>query len=156
MTLRKILPVLLLAVLASACHRHRRATVVVQSQPQPRTVSIEVEVYDPISGFVWQDVGVRVVEAYNEWSDCLCENPKFDDYYFTNSSGLVFLSEFDLAFAEVGFIEDSSQRALLEPGTSADEAVVTLEISALTFDTVYVDVPLSWDDPNVFVSVPFE
>lgn len=156
MTLRKLIPVLFLALLVTACHGRRRATVVVQSQPQPRTVSIEVEVYDPHSGFVWQDVGVRVVEAYNEWSECVCENPFFDDYYYTDSTGLVFLSEYDLALAEVGFIEDASQRALLQPGGLEDEAVVTLEISAPTFKTVYVDVPLSWDEPNVFVSVPFD
>ena len=28
-----------------------------------RLTSIEVEVYDPITGFVWENVGVRIVEA---------------------------------------------------------------------------------------------
>ncbi|MCA8943483.1 MAG: hypothetical protein KDB80_13045 [Planctomycetes bacterium] len=156
MTLHKSLPLLLVALLATACHGHRRAKLVVDTQPLPRTVAIEVEVYDPVSGFVWQDVSVRIVEAYHEWSGCVCESPWFDDYYYTDSSGLVYLDEYSLAFAEVGFLEDTEQRAIVESGRFEDEAVVTLEISAPTFETVWVDVPVSWDEPIAFVSVPFE
>ncbi len=153
--LRRLLIPLLLMTL-TACGSRRTTTVVVQEQPPaPRPVSIEVEVYDPESGFVWQDVGVRVVRSYNEWSDCICDAPIQDLWIYTDANGLVLLTEFDIADADVGFIEDSDQRALIEPALDADEAVVTIEVWSPDFAPVIVDVPLDWEQPDVFVSVPF-
>lgn len=143
------------ALVAAACHRGSDAVVVV-TPDAPRPVSIEVEVYDPISGYVWQDVGVRVVEAYHEWSGCVCVTPYADDWYYTDPSGLVFLSEYALAAAEVGFTVDLLGRAEIAPAGNANEAVVTLEIWAPGFTSVFVDVDVTWGAPDVFVSVPFE
>lgn len=122
--------------------------------PEPRLVSILVEVYDPVTNLVWENVSVRVVEAYQEWSDCTCISPWLD-WYLTNSNGQVYLDEFALADAAVGFREDGSGRAILFPYFDQDEAVVVLEVAAEGFVSVFVDVPLRWDLPDVFVAVPF-
>ena len=128
--LRKILiPIVLTSFVACHGHHHDEHVVVAQS-PEPRLVSIEVEVFDPISGLVWENVGVRIVEAYNEWSDCTCVSPFDDDWHLTDLNGIVFLSESRIADADVGFVEDTLQRALIEPELDSDSAVVTLEVGA--------------------------
>ena len=72
----KLLFVLLLSMALVGCKRvHRNDPVVVRSS---RLVSIEVEVYDPITNFVWEGVSVRIVEADNEWSGCICPSPYLD------------------------------------------------------------------------------
>ncbi len=144
--------VLLAALVLASCGRSRpRANV---RPPQPRLVSILVEVYDPNTNLVWENVSVRVVEAEQEWSNCLCVSP-YLDWYLTDSTGRVLLDEFVLADAEVGFLEDDLGAAVLGPYSYEDEALVVLEIDALGFAPVYVEVPLSWDQPDVFVEVPF-
>jgi hypothetical protein len=45
--------------------------------------------------------------------------------------------------------------AVLGSRAFEDDATVLLEISAPGFVPVYVDVPLSWSVPDVFVEVPF-
>ncbi|MCA8949320.1 MAG: hypothetical protein KDE27_07445 [Planctomycetes bacterium] len=121
---------------------------------QPRLVSIEVEVYDPVSNGVWENVLVRVVEADNEWSGCICVSPS-EQWYRTDEFGRVFLDEAILANADVGMLEDGAGRAILYPAFDQDEVTITLEVWADTFMPVFVDVPLSWDQPDVFVEVPF-
>lgn len=143
------LAILLLAL--AACHDNR--VYVAPRLQTPRPVSIEVEVYDPFTNGVWEDVSVRIVESWQEWSGCVCVNP-YEDWYLTDFQGRVFLDEVDLAWAEVGFLEDA-YGAVLYPRSDEDEAVVTLEIYALGFQPVFVDVPLRWGEPDVFVEVPF-
>jgi hypothetical protein len=123
--------------------------------PAPRLVSILVEVYDPVTNFVWENVSVRVVEAYQEWSACICISP-YADEYLTDSTGRVLLDEYVLAFAEVGFLLDANGLAVLGSGFDEDQATVLIEVSAEGFVPVYVDVPLTWDQPDVFVEVPFQ
>lgn len=151
--MRTALKFLLVATaLLSACGGGRsRATLRTES---PRLVSILVEVYDPVTDLVWENVSVRIVEADQEWSQCTCVSP-FDDWYLTDASGRVLLDEFTLADAEVGFQEDIDGRAILGPHRDEDEATVVLEIDALGFTPVIVEVPLRWDTPDVFVEVPF-
>lgn len=147
------LPILLLASLLAACNGgRRRGTIIVREQP--RLVSILVEVYDPVTNLAWENVSVRIVEADQEWSGCTCPSP-FLDWYLTDSTGRVLLDEYLLADAEVGFIEDSTGAAVLSPNFDEDEALVVLEIDAVGFAPVIVEVPISWDDPDVFVEVPF-
>jgi hypothetical protein len=121
----------------------------------PRLVSILVEVYDPATNLVWENVSVRVVEADQEWSQCTCVSP-FVDWYLTDNTGRVLLDEFVLADADVGFLEDGSGRAVLGPRRDEDQATVVLQVDALGFVPVIVEVPLSWDQPDVFVEVPFD
>ena len=125
------------------------------SEPlQNRFVAIEVEVYDPLSGYVWEDVGVRIVQADQEWSSCICVNPLLDDWYYTDAFGVVFFAAADLAFADVGFQEEGGE-AVISPSPLEDEVTVLLEISAPGLGTVYQSVDLSWDEPSIFISVPF-
>ena len=145
---------LLSAFLAlSACdekgHPHHVGT-----PASPRPVSILVEVYDPATNFVWENVGVRVVEADQEWSQCTCPSP-FVDWFFTDSSGQVLIDEFILADAQVGFVEDIDGRALLGSRSFEDQVTVVLEIDALGFTPVLVEVDLSWGVPDVLIQVPF-
>ena len=125
----------------------------VPSEALPRPVSILVEVYDPITNMVWENVSVRVVEASHEWSGCMCVSP-YVDWYLTDAGGQVLLDEVILAYSEVGFLEDV-QGAVIGPGSYEDEATVLLEIDALGFTPVFVEVPLSWSEPDVFVEVAF-
>lgn len=143
---------LLLPLLLVACTDHH--THVTPHVSVPRPVSIQVEVYDPISNFVWENVSVRIVEADNEWSGCVCVSP-FVDWFLTDINGRVFFDEFDIAFAEVGFVEDSVGGAILSPFLDEDQATVLLEIDAVGFSPVFVEVHLNWDHPDVFIEVPF-
>jgi hypothetical protein len=147
---------LLFALLASltACGRGRHSHPTLRTE-RPRPVSIEVEVYDPATNLVWENVSVRVVEADQEWSRCTCASP-YEDWFLTDASGRVFLDEFVLADAEVGFLEDGDGGAVLEPHSRSDEATVVLEIAGEGFASVIVEVPLRWSRPDVFVEVPFE
>ncbi|HEB51912.1 MAG TPA: hypothetical protein ENI87_01525 [bacterium] len=143
---------LLLSVLFASCGRGvRRGSLFAQ---RPRLVSILVEVYDPNTNLVWDGISVRIVESYQEWSGCTCANP-YTEWFLTNQDGRVLLDEYDLADAQVGFQQDYNGAAVLGPGYGEDEATVLLEVDAIGFAPVYVEVPLSWDDPDVFVEVPF-
>jgi hypothetical protein len=121
---------------------------------QPRLVSVLVEVYDPVTNLAWEDVSVRIVASDQEWSGCTCQSP-YNDWFLTDSAGRVLLDEYLLAGAEVGFIEDSTGAAVLPPEFDQDEATLVLEIDAVGFSPVIVEVPISWADPDVFVEVPF-
>ena len=123
-------------------------------QPSARPVSIQVEVFDPVTNFVWEGVSVRVVEAEQEWSQCVCVSP-FVTWHVTDVTGQVFIDEFELRAAAVGFLEDGHGAAVLGPQGFEDEATVLLEIAAEGFTTVFAEVPLSWSVPDVFVAVPF-
>ena len=139
-------------LLAVACApEHHDAHVVV---PSPRPVSIQVEVYDPATNFVWENVSVRVMEADQEWSGLTYSSP-YTDWYLTDRDGLVYFDEYLLADATVGFPEDPSGAAMIGPRSFEDEASVWLEISADGFTAVIVEVMLTWDQPDMFVSVPF-
>jgi hypothetical protein len=141
-----------LALLAGCSSRR---TVVV-TQEFPRQVDIEVEVFDPETNLVWEGVAIRILESFQEWNGCTCPNPRTDEWFFTDANGLVVLTSHDLAAAEIGFQEDNFGRAVLSPHADEDEAFVLIELDALGFTPVQVDVPLSWDEPKVFVSIPFE
>ncbi|MEY4673048.1 MAG: hypothetical protein RL148_832 [Planctomycetota bacterium] len=123
-------------------------------EPVPELVTVLVEVYDPITNFVWEDVGVRVVSAWQEWSNATYTNPVVD-YELTDQYGEAYFDSFDMALANVGFKEDAHGRAVVGPWEDIDDAVVTLEVYAPGFVPVLVNVPVSWDQPRVFVSVPF-
>lgn len=151
--MRYHLPILLSAafLLAACGGSGRRGTIVVE---QPRLTSILVEVFDPNTNLAWENVSVRVVEADQEWSGCTCVSP-YLDWFLTDGNGRVLIDEYVLADAEVGFLEDSTGAAILSPAFDEDEALVVLEIDAVGFAPVFVEVPLSWDQPDVFVEVPF-
>jgi hypothetical protein len=141
-------------LLLSACGGGGTRERVVVRPAEPRLVSILVEVYDPVTNFVWENVSVRVLEADQEWSACTCSSP-YTDGFLTDASGRVLLDEYLLADAEVGFLEDTLGRAVLWPAADEDEATVVLEIYADGFISQIVEVPLRWDQPDVFVEVPF-
>lgn len=141
-------------LLLAACHGHGHTKVVVS--PAPRHVWLTVEVYDPVTNYVWEGVSVRIVEGEMEWSGCICRNPDPDDWRLTDDRGIVEYSPADLADAGIGFMEDASGLAILTPHPDEDEAYVQLELAAKGFENLLVDVKLTWDEPDVFVSVPFE
>lgn len=152
-TLVNLLPLSVLAFAVACGHSHSNAHAVPRAA-EPRPVSILVEVYDPVTNLVWENVSVRIVEADQEWSHCTCASP-YLDWYLTDAAGRVLLDEYLIAAAEVGFVEDAAGRALLGPGLAEDEATVVLEIDAVGFMPVFVEVPLRWDLADVFVAVPF-
>jgi hypothetical protein len=149
---RPLLFLSLALVVASCRGGNSRATLRNES---PRLVSILVEVYDPTTNLVWENVSVRVVEADQEWSQCTCVSP-YVDWYLTDNTGRVLLDEYLLADADVGFVVDGGGRAVVGSRRDEDQATVVLEIDALGFVPVIVEVPLSWDQPDVFVEVPFD
>ena len=145
--------VLFTSLLVASCGGRRTTTTTIVAE-EPRLVSILVEVFDPDTNLVWEGVSVRVVEADQEWSGCTCVSP-FLDFYDTDSTGRVLIDEFILADADVGFLTDDLGAAVLGPRFDEDEATVVLEIDAVGFAPVIVEVPVSWDQPDVFVEVPF-
>ena len=146
------LPILLLASLLAGCGSGRSVGAIIA--PQPRLVSVLVEVYNPVTNFVWEDVSVRIVASDQEWSGCTCVSP-YTEWFFTDSTGRVLFDEYLIAGAEVGFLEDSTGAAVLAPESHEDEATLVLEIGAVGFAPVIVEVSISWADPDVFVEVPF-
>ena len=106
-----------------------------------------------MTNLAWENVSVRIVEADQEWSGCTCVARGFD-LYQTDGFGQVLLDEYVLGDADVGFLEDAFGGGA-GSGFSEDEALVVLEIDAFGFSPVIVEVPLSWDQPDVFVEVPF-
>lgn len=153
-TLRAWLSPALALCLAACCWDDDDDCGCVEPPPSPRLVSILVEVYDPVTNFVWENVGVRVVEADQEWSGLTYVSP-FLDGYLTDATGRVLLDEFVLGDARVGFLEDGQGRAVLNAPADQDQALVVLEVFAEGFVSVIVEVPLSWAEPDVFVEVPF-
>lgn len=149
-TLPLFFPLLFLA----ACGGGGGGERVIVRPADPRLVSILVEVYDPVTNYVWEGVSVRVVESDQEWSGCTCSSP-YEDWYLTGADGRVLIDEFALGYAEVGFQVDVDGRALLLPNRDQDQATVVLEIDAVGFMPKIVEVPLSWNQPDVFVEVPF-
>ena len=143
-----LLPVLLAAASCGGSHHHHPPVLT------ERLAAIEVEVYDPLTGYVWEDVGVRVVQADQEWSGCVCVNPVVDDWYYTDAFGTVLFGAVDLAVADVGFQETAGE-AVISPDPLEDEVTVLLEISAPGMGSVFQAVDLNWDAPTNFVSVPF-
>ena len=137
--------------IAASCsgHHHDHAPILTE-----RLAVIEVEVYDPLTSYVWEVVGVRVVQADQEWSSCICVNPVVDDWYYTDSFGTVVFGAVDLALADVGFQETAGE-AVISPDPLEDEVTVLLEISAPGMGSVFQAVDLSWDAPTIFVAVPF-
>lgn len=141
-----------LALVLAACSGRR--TVFIE-QRTPRLPEIQVEVYDPATNGVWEGVSVRVVEGYHEWSGCTCGAGNLDLWKLTGRDGLVLFTAGDLADADIGFREDSSGDAILSGDRDEDEAWVLVEIDAIGFDRLFVDVPVSWREPTAFISVPF-
>jgi hypothetical protein len=147
------LSALLAASLAGGCHGH------FDDDPAPiyhdEPVSIEIEVYDPNTQYVWQDVSVRIIEVDHEWSGLIWPNPTKNDFYYTDKFGVVYFSPELLAVSDLGFLEDGIGRAVLSPDYLEDEATVLVEISAPGLGRVYERIELSWDEPRVYVQVPF-
>ncbi len=144
----KLLGLLLLTLVA--CHKREHTTVVVAAEVRP--VAIEVEVYDPTTNFVWENVGVRIVEAEVDGAGIGYANIIPDHWFFSDQNGLVYLDSFVFADAQIGFLLNGAGQAVLE---FSEGARVVLEVDALGFTAVFVEVVLSWDQPQVFVSVPF-
>ncbi|MGA1608012.1 MAG: hypothetical protein ACO4CT_13595, partial [Planctomycetota bacterium] len=86
-------------------------------------MELEIEVYDPFTGGVWEGVGVRVVQADQEWSGCVCVSPYANDFALTDRTGLAYFSPFALAAAEVGFVEDAAGRAVLYSGAFENDQI---------------------------------
>jgi hypothetical protein len=144
----KLLGLLLLTL--GACHHREDTTVVLAAEDRP--VAIELEIYDPTTNFVWENVAVRVVEAEVDGAGMGYANIIPDQWFFSDQNGLVFLDSFVFADAQIGFLLNGAGQAVLE---FAEGARVVLEVDALGFTAVFVEVVLSWDQPQVFVSVPF-
>ena len=149
-----ILLTMLAPVLAvGACHRRGDH---VHVAPAPRLARIQVEVYDPVTNFVWEGVAVRVVEAAQEWSGRTHQSPHTDRFLYSDRTGTVVFDALELGDADVGFLEDEFQRAVLSADPAEDEAYVLLELSAPGFTTVFTEVKLTYRTPDVFVAVPFQ
>ena len=121
----------------------------------PEAVSIEVEVYDPVTGGVWEGVGVRLASAWQEWSGCVCDSPFTDSFELTDMAGRVHFSAYDVHSYAIGFPVDSYGRAVLGSHPAGDDATVPLEVWAPGFNSVFVRVDVSWSWPDALISVPF-
>ncbi|MCC6673452.1 MAG: hypothetical protein IT458_20510 [Planctomycetes bacterium] len=145
--LPRLLPLVLLGALA-ACDCDED-----YSEPLPRLAAIEVETYDPVTNLVWENMGVRIISAYQEWAGQEFRNPA-PVWFLTGPTGRVYLDMQRLAEARVGFQEDADGNALLRAGPTEDQAWVLLEIGAQGFTSVFAEVELAWYAPQRFVSVP--
>ncbi|MHC4077050.1 MAG: hypothetical protein ACYST0_01270 [Planctomycetota bacterium] len=143
-----------LACILTACHHGHGGEPVRYTHDRP--VAIEVEVYDPTTNFVWENVGVRLVQADQEWSGCICSNPDREDWYYTDKFGTVFFSPKDIADADIGFKVDESNQAVISQHRDEDQATVLLEVWSKGFRPVLWEVKLTYDKNDVFVSIPFE
>jgi hypothetical protein len=132
------------------CTERKTTVLVLPAELEP--VALEVEVYDPVTNFVWENVAVRIVEAEVSGAGGTFTNIFPDDWYFSDQNGLVFFDSYIFADAQVGFLIDALGQAVLDVGETAR---VVVELDALGFTSVVVEVFLTWDQPQLFVSVPF-
>lgn len=140
--------------LLAACHHSSRHGESVRHD-KLRPVVIEVEVFDPVTNFVWVDVSVRLVQANQEWSGCICTNPEREDWFLTDELGVVLFTPELIAEADIGFKVDELGQAVIGQDRDEDEAVVLLEVWAKGFNPVLWEVKVTWDEPEVFTSIPF-
>ena len=143
--LRLLLPTLLAGLLAVGC-AHRIGEAVAP-------VTVGVVVVDG-NGYPWEGVEVHIVEAWTEWSDCLCKGKRPWIFEETDEYGEVTFDSAELAYADLGFRE---RYGVAVVGEYADnnEAVVRLLVGHDTLGWVQVDVPLSFHDPKseLFVEI---
>jgi hypothetical protein len=143
-----------LGCLATACHHgHGRDPA---RLGKDRPVTIEVEVYDPETNYVWENVGVRLVQAEQEWSSCICANPDRNDWYYTDEFGTVVFNPKRIANAEIGFKVDELGRAVISEHPAEDEAYVLIEVWAEGFTPVLREVKVTYKKNDVFLSIPFQ
>ncbi len=145
-----------LACLSTGCHHGSSHGADPVRFEHDRPVTIEVEVYDPETNYVWQDVGVRLVQASQEWSGCVCTNPNRQDWYYTDDLGVAFFSPADIADADIGFRVDELGQAVISMHRDENEAIVLLEVWAEGFKPVLWQVEMTGEKSEVFVSIPFE
>ena len=146
---------LVAACLSTACHHGGGGGDPVRYE-HTLPVTIEVEVYDPLTNYVWENVGVRLVQADQEWSGCTCTNPDRNDWYYTDEFGVAFFSPENVADADIGFQLDALDEAVISRHRDEDEAVVLLEVWAKDHKPVLRQVRLTYDKNDAFVSIPFE
>lgn len=111
-------------------------------------VSLVVVVHDK-DGFAWENVEVRILEAWNEWSACVCKGKEPWSVDFTDRNGEVVFDPRTLALAELGFAEIPDGVAVLGSHHDEDEAILKLIVGHDSLGWVRVDVPLSFHDPHV-------
>ena len=153
-TARMALTVLLASTALMSCNRSRTSGVDVDLTVD-RTVFLEVEVFDPNTNLVWENVGVRLVDSFQDWNNSTTVSPFVDDFEFTDRDGVVLFTPEIIASYQVGFREDDFDRAILGSRSYEDTASVTLEVFAPGFAPVIATVRLTFDEPDVFISVPF-
>ena len=136
---------------AGCSHGHHDNTTTVFYD---RLTSLEVEVYDPLSNYVWENMAVRVVQVEHEWSGFVVVNPIVDDWFYTDSFGVVFFGSDLLGASGFGFLTDTFGRAVMSPDIFEDEAIVLLEIFD-GFGSLFYEVDMTWDNPRVLAQVAF-
>lgn len=113
---------------------------------------LEVVVVDR-DGYAWEGVEVRIVEAWNEWSACVCKGREPWSVDFTDRDGQVIFGPKALAYAELGFQEEPGGVAVLGSRSHDDEAVLKLLVGHDKLGWVKFDVPLTYYESSATVTI---
>ncbi len=115
-------------------------------------VSLTVFVHDK-DGFAWKDVEVRIKEAWNEWSACVCKGKEPWSKDYTDADGEVVFGPRELARSDIGFVENEAGAAVIGSFPDDDEAVIRLIVGDDSLGWVEIEVPINYHEPHVEVFV---
>lgn len=148
-TLQRISALALLASLSTlgSCGTHN-------DTEYTKPVSLLITVVDE-NGFAWEGMVVRILEAWNEWSDDYREGVDPWATLETDDRGSVFFDSEDISSARLGFLEDPEGIATLSSKFDRNEAEFTIEVGHPTLGWIEVQVPVHYKSTHLDVEIEF-
>ncbi|HMQ23782.1 MAG TPA: hypothetical protein PKE00_14915 [Planctomycetota bacterium] len=134
-------------LLLGACHRWH--------DHDCKPVSLSITVVDSKNA-VWQGMTVRLLEAWNEWSDDRRQGKDPWATLKTDDRGVVYFNSEDIASAELGFLEEPKGIAVLHSDRWRNEAVFTVEVGDDTLGWIEVEIPVRFPATHLDVEIEFE
>ncbi|MCA8968976.1 MAG: hypothetical protein KDC95_04310 [Planctomycetes bacterium] len=123
--------------------------------PGKKPVSLSITVVDSKNA-VWQGLTVRILEAWNEWSDDYRQGKDPWATMRTDDRGLAYFDSEDIASADLGFLESPDGIAVLYDDPWRNEAVFIVEVGDDTLGWIEVEIPVRYPSTHLDVEIEFE
>lgn len=119
-----------------------------------RPVSLRVTVVDA-NGAPRSGITVRIVEAWNEWSDDIRAGQEPWSKLSTDDRGRAFFDSEALALADLGFRESPRDRAVLGFSYRRNQAEFTIEVGTAALGFVEHVIPVRYRDSHLDVEIEY-
>lgn len=123
--------------------------------PAPKPVTLLITVIDSQDN-IWVDMPVRIVEAWNEWSNDYRRGVEPWAVLDSDDRGEAFFSSADIADAELGFLETDDRRAILAYEHWRNEAEYIVEVGTDRLGYIEVAIPVDFRETHLDVVIEFE